>query len=243
MFPDILANKIEDILVSTKSWEKAVDILVTNHPESGSAVIQSFLDRNLDTVNTKVLKIKREDICRDVVRFYKILMAKKSNLFLKLVIEFEGGEGIDVDVLTIEYLTKLFEIVRWDLFETVKSETFLMLQRSGVNLTLFKILGIPTGHSLRQGGPPFPYLHLWWYAMITQKLEEETVGLISKEKYAELIPLNAGTANVVSFLDAFSRIKSETDVDDLFECMYGKTSIRASGQCYTMAHRYKDYNE
>ena len=40
MFPDILANKIEDILVSTKSWEKAVDILVTNHPESGSAVIQ-----------------------------------------------------------------------------------------------------------------------------------------------------------------------------------------------------------
>ena len=118
-----------------------------------------------------------------------------------------------------------------------------MLKRSGVNLTLFKILGIPTGHSLRQGGPPFPYLHLWWYAMITQKLEEETVGLISKEKYAELIPLNAGTANVVSFLDAFSRIKSETDVDDLFECMYGKTSIRASGQCYTMAHRYKDYNE
>ena len=58
MFPDISANRIENVLVSAKSWEEAVDILVTNHPESGSAVIQSFVDRNLDTINTKVLKIK-----------------------------------------------------------------------------------------------------------------------------------------------------------------------------------------
>ena len=47
------------------SWEEAVDISVTNHPESGSAVIQSFAERNLDTVNTTVLKIKKKDIWRD----------------------------------------------------------------------------------------------------------------------------------------------------------------------------------
>ena len=39
MFPDISANRNENVLVSAKSWEEAVDILVTNHPESGSAVI------------------------------------------------------------------------------------------------------------------------------------------------------------------------------------------------------------
>ena len=91
MFLNISANKIKDVLVSAKSCEEAVDMLVTNHPEKGSAVIQSFVDRNLDTVNTKVLKIKTEDIRRDAVRFYKISMAKKSNLFQKLVVEFEGG--------------------------------------------------------------------------------------------------------------------------------------------------------
>ena len=58
VFPDISANRIENVVVSAKSWEEAVDILVTNHLESGSAVIQSFVDRNLDTINTKVLKIK-----------------------------------------------------------------------------------------------------------------------------------------------------------------------------------------
>ena len=140
MFPDIPANRIEDVLVSAKSWEEAVDILVTNHRESGSAVIQSFVDGNLDTINTKVVKIKRKDIWRDAVRFYKISMAKKSNFFQKLVVGFEGEEGIDVGALTVEYFRKLFEI-----FRRGKSETFLILKRSGGNLTLFKILGISIG--------------------------------------------------------------------------------------------------
>ena len=186
MFPDISANRIENVLVSA--------------------------------INTKVLKIKREDIWRDAVRFYKISMAKKSNLFQKFVVEFEGEGGIDVGALTVEYFTKLFEIVRRDLFETVKSETFLIPKRSSDNLTLFKILGIAIPHSLLQGGPTFPYLHPWCYAVITKKSEEEIVGLISKEKYTELIPLNAGTANVISFLNALSRTKSEKGIDDLLEC-------------------------
>ena len=61
MFPEISANRIENVLVSA--------------------------------INTKVLKIKREDIWRDAVRFYKISMAKKSNLFQKFVVEFEGEGG------------------------------------------------------------------------------------------------------------------------------------------------------
>ena len=139
-------------------------------------------------------------------------------MFQKFVFEFEGGEGIDVGALTIENIRKFIEIVKKDLFETVKSETFLIPKTSGGNLTLFKILWIAIGHILLQGGLSFPYLHPWCYAMITQKSEEEIVGLISKEKYAELISLNAGTANVISFLNALSRTKSETDIDDLFEC-------------------------
>ena len=109
-----------------------------------------------------------------------------------MVGKLEGEEGIDVGALTIEYFTKFFEIVRRALFETVKSETFLIQTRSGGNLTLFKILVITFGHSLLQGGLPFLYLNPWCYGMITQKSEEETVGLISKEKYTEPISFNAG---------------------------------------------------
>ena len=55
--------------------------------------------------------------------------------------------------------------------------------------------------------------------MITQNSEEEIIGLISKEKYTELIPLNWETANFINFLNALSRTKSETDIDDLFKFM------------------------
>ena len=75
-------------------------------------------------MNTKVLRVKREDICRDAVWFYKISMAKKTNLLQKLFAEFEGEEDIDAGCLTKEYFTKFFEIVRRDLFETMKSEVW-----------------------------------------------------------------------------------------------------------------------
>ena len=57
MFPVISATRIEDVLVSAKSWEEAVDILVTNHSQSGSAAIQSLVHRNFDIVNTKFSKL------------------------------------------------------------------------------------------------------------------------------------------------------------------------------------------
>ena len=71
-------------------------------------------------------------------------MAKKSNLFQELVVEFEEEEGIDVGALTVEYFTKLFEIVRRDRFETVKSGTFLIPKRSGGYLTLSRSSGSPS---------------------------------------------------------------------------------------------------
>ena len=141
--------------------------------------------------------------------------------------------------MTVEYFIKFFKIARRYLLETVKSETFLVPKRSVGNLTL-QILGIAIEQSLRQGGPPFSYLHPWCYAMITQKLEEEIVGLISKEKYTELIPLNAGTANVISFLNALSRTKSETDIYGLFEFTEGQ-AFEQVVNATQWPYRYKDY--
>ena len=107
------------------------------------------------------------------------MVKKKSNLFQKLVVEFEGEEGVDVGALTKEYFLKYYETVRKDLFETLISETSLILKMSGCNL-FPKSSDSPMG-SLLQEGPPFPCVHLWCYAMITQKSNEEIVGLISKK--------------------------------------------------------------
>ena len=46
--------------------------------------------------------------------------------------------------------------------------------------------------------------------------------MISKEKYTELIPVNAGTANVIIFLNACLGPNLKKDIDDLFECTEGQ---------------------
>ena len=60
MFTDISANRIENVLVFAKSWEDAVDILVTNHPESASAVIQSFVKESLIPSIQKSSKLREK---------------------------------------------------------------------------------------------------------------------------------------------------------------------------------------
>ena len=73
------------------------------------------------------------------------MVKKKSNLFQKLVVEFEGEEGVDVGALTKEYFLKYYETVRKDLFETLISETSLILKMSGRNLTISEIIRLTNG--------------------------------------------------------------------------------------------------
>ena len=151
MFHDLSANIIEDVLVVAISWE---DVLPTNHSVSGSDVLQLFVDTNVNTINTKVLKIKRETN-EGCCSFLKTFDGKEVDLFKKLVIQFEGEEGIDVGAFTVEYVTKFFEIFRRDLFGAVESRTILIANGSAGNLILFKILGIAIEASLLQGGLHF----------------------------------------------------------------------------------------
>ena len=68
------------------------------------------------------------------------MVKKKSNLFQKLVVEFEGEESVDVGALTKEYFLKYYETVRKDLFETSS-----ILKMSGRNLTISEIIRLTNG--------------------------------------------------------------------------------------------------
>ena len=197
MFPNLPVEVIDDTISSTSNWEEAVDALTDRKSMTGAEVVQAFVDKNLKVNTENILEVNREDIWRECLTFYKIASVDKTILFQRLRIIFKNEIGVDVGALCIEFFTKFFSCVRNELFESVSSEKFLIPKRSGGNLTFFKLFGISLGHSLLQGGSPFPYLHPWCYCLLTSQSEEEIVSLLSREEYKELIPLNAGTANVI----------------------------------------------
>ena len=87
---------------------------------------------------------------------------------------------------------------------------------------MYKILGISVGHSILQSGVPFPYLHPWCYAMICGKFGDEVIALLATENLKDLLPLNAVTAHLISFLNGLSNCRSSKDIDCLFDCTEGQ---------------------
>jgi len=221
MFPNASMEAINETMSSTANWEEAVDLLTSHRLMSGAEVIKAFIEKNLAVNSEKILEISREDIWRESLRFYKIASVDKTQIFQRFRIIFKNEVGVDVGALSIEFFTKFFSCVRNELFESVPSEKFLIPKRSGGNLTLFKLFGIALAHSFLQGGPPFPFLHPWCYSFLTGQTEEEIVSLLSREEYRHLIPLNAGTANVLGFLDGLVKCKTDAQINELFDASEG----------------------
>ena len=219
MFPNCNESQFSAVFELADHWDEAVDMLTdTKQPTTGREVVQSFIKDNLLVNEARFAwKIARENIWREGLRLYKIALADRKILFKPLLIEFENEEGIDAGALTVEFFTKFFEKAEKELFEATPSYQHIIPKRAGGNITLFKAFGVALGHSLLQGGPPFPFLPRWCYAILSQKAEDEIGSIISESDYLSLIPLNAGTAIVISFLKELSCVKTNSDLDNLFD--------------------------
>ena len=227
MFPNCNESQFSAVFELADNWDEAIDMITdtVTEPTSGREVIQSFIKDTLLVNEARCAwKIARENIWREGLRLYKIALADRKILFTPLLIDFENEEGIDAGALTIEFFTKFFESAEKELFESTPAQ-HLIPKGAGGNMTLFKAFSVSLGHSLLQGGPPFQFLPSWCYAVLSQKAEDEIAAIISESDYLSLIPLNAGTAVVISFLKELSNINTNAELDYLFD-------VNAEGPAY-----------
>uniref|UniRef100_A0A7M5XI47 HECT domain-containing protein n=1 Tax=Clytia hemisphaerica TaxID=252671 RepID=A0A7M5XI47_9CNID len=223
MFPALDALKIMSTMNKHKNFDDTVDALNTfsldpSSVSTGAEVITIYTQQV--TTKDELLTVKRENLWKDAMRFYKIASARKSMLFNKFRVDFDGEVGVDAGSLSIEFFTKFFEQARSELFEMVPSGIYLIPKRSGGNLTSFKIFGMAMAHSLMHGGPPFPYLHLWCYLMLLDKSDDEIAACLF-ESYENLIPLNAGSSTVIQFLNKLSICKSNDEIQAILDSAEG----------------------
>ena len=221
MFPDTPSTRLNAILTVSSNWEDAVDLLVNNEKptEYGlDEVLKKYQGEMIESgAPMQHLVVQRDDVWRDGVRFYKMTIANKEMLKRPLVVEFKGEEGVDGGALKVEFFSKFFDAICKRMFEQTPNEQFLIPKRSGANLQVFKIIGVAIGHSLAQGGPPFPYFPPWCFAIISGKEEEDVVSSIAKESFKDSIPQNEGTSNLLQFLNELENVKSTNAITQLLD--------------------------
>ena len=221
MFPASAESRISAVLATSTDIDEAVERLSgdaeTSIPKCGEDLLKEFRGKCLRTeASLQHLTVRRDHIWRNGVLFYKLAFGKKEMLEKPLSVEFVNEEGVDGGALKREFFSKFFEVIRKDMFEEAPNGD-LIPKRSGGNLQLFKIVGMAIGHSILQEGPVFPGLAPWCYALIAGKVDDEIIALISRQSFKDSIPLNAGTNNLLSLLNALESVSSKEEIDQLLE--------------------------
>lgn len=215
VFPDTPLHVLESSASLAHDIEDAVDMVVGGKQITLKDVVSRFQEKvKLD--GNYFLKIaNRNNTWREGLTFYKCALADHTMLTKKLSVEFEEEDGIDAGAIRIEFFSKFFSFSLKELFE--EKNGYWIPKRSAGNLMLFKIIGLSVAHSILHNGPMFDALHPYCYILLLEKADEEVATHLTPE----LIPLNAGTANLVQFIDGISKCDTDGAIENMFNSEEG----------------------
>jgi len=175
-----------------------------------SKVLAAIQGKNVDITSEYVLKISRENIWADAMKFYKTALGDLTLLKRKFVVKFNNENGIDLGALRNEFFTLIFDKAKQELFETDEKKTWLHVpKRSGGNTHIFKIFGIIIAHSLLHGGPYFNNLAPWAVEILCD-------GEVSGQISVESIPLTLATGMTINLIKNLQNCHSDDDIANLF---------------------------
>ena len=215
-------NEIDETLLASPNINEAINSLTTIR-ETESVSLSSHHDividyrENILKINQVCsLEVKRCNIWKDALTFYKANIGNLVKLQQPLNVTFTGENGIDAGALKAEFFTKIFEIARRELFEHPDQMPWCeMPKRSGGNLQIFKIFGVILAHSLLQEGPYFNCFAPW---VVEVLLNEKG---ISGNVPLSHIPVTAATGNLINFVKSLNECDTEKSINDLFDTADG----------------------
>ena len=107
--------------------------------------------RQVNTADELNITVERVNIWCHILSFYKKSLTDKARLRKKLVVTFQGEDGVDA-----EFFQLALDQIKKRLFQG-KPERVLPIKDLTKSM-LFQIAGVITAHSLVQGAPGFPCL-------------------------------------------------------------------------------------
>lgn len=212
MFPSVPAETLTAVARTSVTIDDAVDELVSRSCErSGKTLEQLLIEyrRQVNSGDELNITVERDNLWCNILAFYKKTLTDKARLRKKLVVSFEGEDGVDAGALSAEFFQLALDQIKKRLFQG-KPERVLPIKDSTKSM-LFQIAGMITAHSLVQGGPGFPCLSPAVYHYMLGKCEDVAFH-INKED----IPLTASSEPMVNLI---KELEDCDTADDLSNCL------------------------
>lgn len=196
LFPDTPVEKVRNIVHQSVSLEEAADQLLCEAQEgkqekknhSFHGTVDSLIQQLSSKVTSKeiVITVKREDIWREALCFYKKCVTNPEKLWDSPAVCFEGEDGLDGGAMKAEFFELLLEQIRKRLFE---GDEYLIPVGDSSKGLLLKLAGVIISHSLIHWGPSFSALSPAIYYHIVGADADTVLSKLRKQD----IPLNAGS--------------------------------------------------
>ena len=145
------------------------------------------------------LIVRRDQLWRSALSFYKNCIHNVERLLYGLRIEFEGEEGVDAGALKLEFFECLLQEMDEQLFEG--DPTRRVPKRNSNIDKNFQSAGMMIGHSIMQGGPSFSCLCPAVYSFILFGDKELALEELPS---VDDIPKNAATAGIIGLIHEVS---------------------------------------
>ena len=210
IFPDTSDELLRACANQHTHVREAVDA-VLNCDTSMSSIVEEMKKR-IDSDQPITVTVRRENIWRDCLSFYKVAMVEKRRLFRDLKVEFEGEDGVDCGALRLEFFQVGFEEAKKVLLEEV-GETMIP-KKTSASLLAFKVLGTFLGHSILQDGHGMHCFPDWVFEFISSGDFQSAAEMIFSE---EQIPLNTATALLHTLIEDIRKANSQDQLDDLLD--------------------------
>ena len=106
IFPDVSDDKLSEVANRSVTMDDAIDELVSQGGEQSTQTLEEVLTRyktQLQTQEELNLTVERENIWCNISAFHKKALDDKQRLKKKLVVTFDGEDGVDAGALSAEF--------------------------------------------------------------------------------------------------------------------------------------------
>ena len=217
IFPDVSDDKLSEVANRSVTMDDAIDELVSQGGEQSTQTLEEVLTRyktQLQTQEELNLTAERENIWCNILAFYKKALDDKHRLKKKLVVTFDGEDGVDAGALSAEFFQLALDQVKKRLFQG--QEERVLPVKDSTKSSLFRIAGMIVAHSVLQSGPCFPCLCPALYEYLAGNREDLVLHLDNND-----IPMTAATQPVINIIKEIDNCET---ADDLSNCLVDDTA-------------------